>query len=80
MKRMLVFFSHANCRKLPHLLSTYVNHMRLINGSWREERRTRMVIAMACWMVHRLLISIRFRTMAFRRLLYLCESLFFSLG
>lgn len=77
---MLVLFSYANCRKLPHLLSDYINDMRFINGLRNKRRRTWMVIAMAYWMVYRLLVSIRLRTVAFRRLLYLCESLFFFFG
>lgn len=49
--------------------------MRFVNGLRRKRRCTRMVIAMARWMVHRLLIPASLRTVALRRLLYLCEFL-----
>jgi len=54
--------------------------MRLVNGLRRKRRCTWMVIAMARWMVHRLFIPISLWTVAFRRLLYLCELLFFILA
>lgn len=73
----MLIFSHANCWGLPHRLSASVNRMRLIHGLRRKRRRTWMVIAMAYCMVYCLLVPIRLRTVAFRRLLYLCESLFF---
>lgn len=77
---MFVIFSYASCRRLANLLSASINHKRLIHGLWHKRRDTWMVIAMACCMVHRLLVPVSLRTMAFRRLLYLRESYHFLLG
>lgn len=73
---MSVIFSYASCRRLPYLLFAAVDHMRFVNGLRHKRRRTWMVVAMACWMVHRLPIPVSLRIVALRRLLYLCE--FFS--